>query len=78
MQIATVIATVLPLWESREALVRVLGNALTCSRPDPVRMEVGCAADTLVERQGSATSEPVHMEVGRQRQQQSCCFSACL
>ena len=41
LQIATAIATILPLWESREALFRVLGNALTCSRPDPVEMEVG-------------------------------------
>ena len=38
------IATVLPLWESREALIRVTVHALTCSRPDPVAMEVGSPA----------------------------------
>jgi Na+/proline symporter len=37
--VATVIATVLPLWESRTAIIRVIVNTVTCSPADPDNMK---------------------------------------
>ncbi len=39
MQIAAVLATVLPLWESREVLVRILVQAMTCNKASPESMQ---------------------------------------
>jgi hypothetical protein len=39
LQVATAIATVLPLWESRQALVNVLVASITCKKADPDAME---------------------------------------
>ena len=38
VQIAAFLATFLPLWESREVLVRILVQALTCNRASPEAM----------------------------------------
>jgi hypothetical protein len=48
VQVATVIATVLPLWESRTAIMNVIINTVTCSPADPDAMKVshrGCRYD---------------------------------
>lgn len=38
MQIAAFLATFLPLWESREVLVRIFVQAVTCNRASPEAM----------------------------------------
>ena len=38
MQIAAVLATFLPLWESREVLVRIMVQALSCNKASPESM----------------------------------------
>lgn len=39
VQIAAVLATFLPLWESREVLIRILVQALTCNKASPESMQ---------------------------------------
>ena len=39
VQIAAFLATFLPLWESREVLVRILVQAVTCNRASPEAMQ---------------------------------------
>lgn len=39
MQIAAVLATFLPLWESREVLIRILIQAATCNKATEADMQ---------------------------------------
>lgn len=66
-QIATVLATFLPLWESRTMLVTILVKAITCNKADPAEMH----------KFGSFMGKPAVPRVQVQLAFLGCCLVAC-